>query len=174
MGNHLFFIVPIVEKELFVMLCEKKNDFPQCYVRCFCVYYKRCKISRSMWVRPYFFVTCLCLQINGLHVVLMVGGCCLMSSSLTPLAHIWFCTQLYLMGLLRQLRLRLNRFYYDWYLMDMFVLLTVEVFSCLHESLSHGFIMTIMTYVKNRFYYDWYLMDMFVLLTTEVFRCLHE
>jgi hypothetical protein len=34
------------------------------------------------------------------RVVLMDGGCCLMSSSLTSLAHIWFCKQFYLMGLL--------------------------------------------------------------------------
>jgi hypothetical protein len=55
MGNQLFFIVPIVEKKLFVMLCGKKNDFPRCYLRCFSVYYKKCKISRSTWVHPYFF-----------------------------------------------------------------------------------------------------------------------
>jgi hypothetical protein len=34
------------------------------------------------------------------RVVLMNGVCCLMSSSLTSLAHIWFCKQFYLMGLL--------------------------------------------------------------------------
>jgi hypothetical protein len=34
----------------------------------------------------------------GPRLVLMDGGCCLMSSSLTPFAHIWFCRQLYLMG----------------------------------------------------------------------------
>jgi hypothetical protein len=64
-GTSFFLLCPLWKKKLFVMLCGKKNDFPQCYVRCFCVYYKRCKISPSMWVHPYFFVTCLCLHING-------------------------------------------------------------------------------------------------------------
>jgi len=36
----------------------------------------------------------------GQCVVVMDGGCCLMLSSLTPVAHIWFCRQFYLMGLL--------------------------------------------------------------------------
>jgi len=62
-----FFIMPIVKKKrLFVMLCEEKNDFSWCYVRCFCVYCQRCKISCFMWIHPYFFVICFCFHIIGL------------------------------------------------------------------------------------------------------------
>jgi hypothetical protein len=108
-GSFFFYCAHCQKKRLFVMLCEEKNNFPWCYVRCFDVYCKGCKISRSMWVHPCFFVTCLCLHTSiGHRVVLMDGGCCLMSSSLAPLAHIWFCNQLYVMGLLSQLQLRLK------------------------------------------------------------------
>jgi len=59
-----FYCAHCEKKRLFVMLCEEKNDFPWCYVRCFGIYDKGCKISRSIWVHPCFFVTCLCLHIN--------------------------------------------------------------------------------------------------------------
>jgi hypothetical protein len=60
MRIHLFYCAHCKRK-----ICEEKNNFPWCYVRCFCVYYKECKISRFMWVYPYFLVICLCLYING-------------------------------------------------------------------------------------------------------------
>jgi hypothetical protein len=39
-GILFFLLCPLWKEWLFMMPCEKKNDFPWCYVRCFCVYYK--------------------------------------------------------------------------------------------------------------------------------------
>jgi hypothetical protein len=96
-----FFIVPIV----------RKNGFSWCYVK------KRTTFHDVTWdvfmsivKDANFHLLCGYIHIflsfvivftsMRWHVVLMDGGCCLMSSSLTSLAHIWFCKQFYLMGLL--------------------------------------------------------------------------
>jgi len=105
-GSTFFLLCHCENKQLFTMLCEEKNDFLECYVRYFCVYYKKCKISHFSGYIHIFLS--LAFVFTSIGVVLMDGGCCLMSSSLTPLAHIWFCRQLYFIGLLWKLWLRLN------------------------------------------------------------------
>jgi hypothetical protein len=96
-----FLIVPIV----------RKNNFSLCYVK------KRTTSRDVMWnvfvsiVKDVkFHLLCGYIHIflsfafvftsMGWCVVLMDDGCRLMSSSLTSFAHVWFCKQFYLMGLL--------------------------------------------------------------------------
>jgi len=96
-----FFIVPIV----------RKNGFSWCYVKKITTFHDvMWDVFMSIVKDAKFHLLCGYIHIflsfvivftsMCWSVVLMDSGCCLMSSSLTSLAHIWFCKQFYLMGLL--------------------------------------------------------------------------
>jgi hypothetical protein len=96
-----FFIAPIV----------RKNSFSPCYVKKISTFHDvmwdvfvsivRDAKFHILYEYIHIFLSVAFVFIAMARcVVLMNGGCCLMLSSLTPLAHIWFCRQFYLMGLL--------------------------------------------------------------------------
>jgi hypothetical protein len=128
----------------------RKNGFSWCYVKKIMTshdvmwdvfvsiirdakFYILCGYIHIFWSLAFVFTS------MGWRVVLIDGGCCLMSSSLTPLAHIWFRMQFYFMGLVIITTWVKDKFYYDWYLVNMFLLLTIEVFGCLHELVDNFF-----------------------------------
>jgi hypothetical protein len=95
------------------LLCPlwKKNDFLWCYVKkrtishdvmwdVFVSIVKDAKFHVLFGYIHIFLSFAFVFTSLGWLVVLMDGGCCLMSSLLTPLAHFWFCRQLYLMGVI--------------------------------------------------------------------------
>ncbi len=80
-GDSLFFVVPMVGKGWFpMMLCG-----------CICVDGKWCRISCLTWINPHFFFVCHLVFVLTLWFWWMVFERWLMSSSLAPFKHIWFC-----------------------------------------------------------------------------------
>jgi hypothetical protein len=64
----------------------------------------------------------------------MVFACSHMLSLLTLLELISFCGLLFLVGLMRQLKLKTKKgFYHNWFPIDMFFPLVIEIFGCLHQ-----------------------------------------
>jgi hypothetical protein len=112
-----------------------EDHFPWCCARCLCIHHKGCKISCFMWTNSCFFIAYLLIfALINQHCGFwwMVFRCCLMSSLLTPFEHIWFCKQLHLMGLPWQLWFKRRVTFIDQYIVDIFFLLTIKVFECLH------------------------------------------
>jgi hypothetical protein len=88
-----------------------EDDFLECCVGFLSTYHKKCGISCFTWANPHSFnAYLLVFALTSQHCGFwwMVFRCWLTSPLLTPLEQIWFCGQLYLMGLLQQSQFELK------------------------------------------------------------------